>query len=76
MAKPMWIFEQLRKENPNVLADYFRAKRKLIDPAKRKTYTADDSVAVLSIAVRRDLFPWFESLGITVDRAKTDLPVP
>jgi hypothetical protein len=28
-------------------------------------------VAVLSVAMGRDLFPWFQSLGIKVDRAKT-----
>jgi len=71
MAKPMWIFEELRKEKPDILARYFQTKRKLIDPQKVKQYTADDSVAVLSIALGRDLFPWFQSLGIKVDRAKT-----
>jgi len=71
MAKPMWIFEELRKEKPDILARYFETKRKLIDPQKVKQYTADDSVAVLSIALGRDLFPWFQSLGIRVDRAKT-----
>ncbi|HQK96266.1 MAG TPA: hypothetical protein PLD23_22400, partial [Armatimonadota bacterium] len=76
MAKPMWIFEQLRTERPDILARYFQAKRQLIDPGKVDDYTADDAVAVLSIAMERDLFPWFKSLGITVDRAKTALPVP
>ncbi len=75
MAKPMWIFEQLRKERPDVVARYFQAKRRLIDPAKVKTYTADDSVAVLSVAMGRDLFAWFRSLGIKVDRSKTSVPM-
>jgi len=70
MAKLMWIFEQLRKEKPDIVARYFQAKRKLATPDKIKRYTADDSVAVLSIAMGRDLFPWFRSLGITVDRSK------
>lgn len=74
MAKPMWIWEQLRKEKPDILAAYFQAKRKLIDPKKRKRYTADDCVAVLSIAAGRDLFGWFRSLGIQVDRKRTDIP--
>lgn len=73
MAKPMWIFEQLRKEEPDIVARYFQAKRKLATPDKIKRYTADDSVAVLSIAVRRDLFPWFRSLGITVDHSKAQI---
>jgi hypothetical protein len=68
MAKPMWIFEQLRKEKPDIIAAYFRTKRKLAAPDKIKKYTADDSVAVLSIAMGRDLFEWFNSLGITVNK--------
>jgi hypothetical protein len=70
MAKPMWIFEQLRKERPDIVARYFQTKRKLATRDKLGKYTADDSVAVLSIAMERDLFPWFQSLGITVDRSK------
>jgi hypothetical protein len=76
MAKPMWIFEELRKEKPDILARYFQTKRRLIDPQKVKQYTADDSVAVLSIAMGRDLFPWFQSLGTRVDRARTTIPAP
>ncbi len=73
MAKPMWIWEQLRKEKPDVLQRYFQTKRKMIDPAKRRRYTEDDCVAVLSLAMGRDLFPWFRSLGIDVDRERTDI---
>ncbi len=68
MAKPMWIFEQLRKEKPDIIARYFQAKRRLASPDKIKKYTADDCVAVLSQAMGRDLFGWFRSLGITVNR--------
>jgi len=74
MAKPMWIFEQLRKEQPDIVARYFQTKRKLATPNKIGQYTADDSVAVLSIAAGRDLFPWFQSLGITVDRENSQIP--
>jgi hypothetical protein len=75
MAKPMYIFEQLRKEKPDIVARYFQAKRRLATPDKIKKYTADDSVAVLSIAMGRDLFPWFRSLGITVDRSKAQIEI-
>ncbi|MHC4203263.1 MAG: DUF4350 domain-containing protein [Planctomycetota bacterium] len=75
MAKPMFIFEQLRKEKPDIVASYFQAKRKLAAPDKIKKYTADDSVAVLSIAMGRDLFPWFRSLGVTVDRSKAQIEI-
>lgn len=75
MAKPMWIFEQLRKERPDIVARYFQTKRKLATRDKLSKYTADDSVAVLSIAMGRDLFPWFQSLGITVDRNKAKIEI-
>jgi len=73
MAKPMWIFEQLRREKPDIVARYFQTKRRLATRDKLKKYTADDSVAVLSIAMGRDLFGWFRSLGITVDRSKAQI---
>ena len=76
MAKPMWIWERLRKEKPDILARYFRLKRKLADPRKLKRYTADDCVAVLSRAMGRDLFPWFQSLGIKVDRQAAKILLP
>jgi hypothetical protein len=31
---------------------------------------------VLSAAMGRDLFPWFQSLGITVDRDKSQIKTP
>lgn len=73
MAKPMYIFERLREEKPDIVARYFQTKRRLATPEKIKKYKADDSVAVLSIAMGRDLFPWFQSLGITVDRSKSQI---
>ena len=76
MAKPMWIFEELRKRRADILARYFQFKRKLIAPGRVKGYTADDSVAVLSLAMGCDLFPWFQSLGVKVDRSKTGVAAP
>jgi hypothetical protein len=73
MGKPMWIFEQLRRRRPDILARYFRAKRSLVDPAERKAYAADDCVAVLSVAAGRDLFAWFRAHGIDVDRSRTTI---
>jgi len=73
MGKPMWIFEELRRDEPNLLARYFRAKRARVDPGTRRAYTADDAVALLSEAAGRDLFPWFRAHGIDVDPARTDL---
>lgn len=76
MGKPMWIFEQLRIEEPRIVSKYFQVKRKLIDPKKQSRYTADDSVAILSIAAGRNLFNWFRSLNIDVDPSRTKVASP
>jgi hypothetical protein len=75
-GKSYWIFEQLREKfGQDALAKYFQTKRRILQPG-RKGYSLDDCVAVWSSAVGEDLFPWFSSLGISVDRSRTDLPVP
>ena len=56
-------------------ARYFQTKRKLASPDKIKKYTADDSVAVLSIAMGKDLFPWFQSLGVTVKKENAQIEI-
>jgi hypothetical protein len=72
-GKTYWIFERLEERHgPGSLAKYFRAKRRLV-AAGRPAYTMDDAVAVWSEAVGADLFPWFRSIGIAVDRSKTDI---
>jgi hypothetical protein len=40
------------------MAKYFHAKRATLQPG-RAAYTMDDCVAIWSIAVGEDLFPWF-----------------
>jgi hypothetical protein len=67
-GKTFWIFEELRKENPDILADYFRAKRRLANPAQIKKYDTNATVAVLSIAMERDMFGWFREHGFDVSR--------
>jgi hypothetical protein len=74
-GKTFWIFEQLRKENPQVVSLYFQAKRRMATPDKVKRYDASATVALLSIAMKRDLFPWFKEHGIVVDRAKSPFPI-
>jgi len=74
-GKAMYIWEELSKEKPDALARYFQAKRKLVDPENMDKYTPDDCVAVMSVAMERDLFPWMQSLGLTVDSAKTKIPM-
>jgi hypothetical protein len=72
-GKTYWIFEQLRKENPHIVADYFQAKRRLATPGEIERYDENVTVALLSIAMKRDLFPWFKEHGIDVDRAKSPI---
>ncbi len=74
-GKTYWILEQLRKENPHILSDYFQAKRRLATPDKLKDYDANTTVALLSIAMKRDLFAWFTEHGIEVDRARSPIPL-
>ena len=74
-GKTFWIFEQLRQQNPDILAHYFKTKRALAKPGALAHYDANATVAVLSIAMKRDLFPWFRECGFDVDRAKSAIPV-
>ncbi len=74
-GKTMYIWEELSKERPDALARYFQAKRKLVDPERMDKYTPDDTAAVMSVAMEKDLFPWLQSLGLTVDTEKTEIPM-
>lgn len=70
------IFDQLRlKCGQDAMAKYFQTKRRMLQPG-RSGYPLDDCVAVWSNAVGEDLFPWFSSIGISVNRTWTDLPMP
>jgi len=72
-GKTYWIFEQLRaKYGEDFMAKYFRTKRSVLKPGRTK-YSLDDCVAVWSRALGEDLFPWFQSLGIKVSKANTDI---
>ena len=72
-GKSYFVFEQLEaRYGPGAMAKYFQAKRELLDPG-REGYTMDDCVAVWSVAVGEDLFPWFQSLAFDVSPERTDL---
>ena len=73
-GKTYWILEELRKENPQILSLYFQAKRRLATTDKVKHYDANATVALLSIATKRNLFPWFKEHGIDVDQASSPFP--
>lgn len=70
-GKTFWIFQELHRENPDFLADYFKAKRRLARPGKLRKYNADATVAVVSIAMGRDMFGWFREHGFDVDRSRS-----
>ncbi len=73
-GKSMWLWEELRRERPDILARYFRAKRRLALPTVLKKYTPDDCIAVISHAMERDMFPWFRQHGLTVAADKANIP--
>ncbi len=73
-GKSMWIWEEMRKEKPDIVARYFRAKRRLAVRGKIKKYTPHECVVVLSHAMGRDMFKWFRSLGIAVSAEKSAIP--
>ncbi len=72
-GKTYWIFEEMRKQNPNFIADYFKTKRSLVTKETITKYDMNNTVAVLSIAMKKDLFSWFSSIGIPVDKAKAEI---
>lgn len=72
-GKTFWIFEQLRKQQPDFMAKYFQAKRKYALADKIKEYDANNTVAVVSIAMEKDMFPWFKNIGFDVDRNKAEI---
>jgi hypothetical protein len=72
-GKSYWVFEQLRERDPDFLAKYFQTKRRLAKPGAVARYDEHTTVAVLSAALRRDLFPWFRECGFAVDPAKSTL---
>jgi len=74
-GKTFWVWEELRRQDPDVLAHYFQAKRQLAKPGSLKEYDLNATVAVLSIAMKKDLFPWFRECGFDVDHARSPIPV-
>ena len=51
-GKTFWVFEQLRSQDPDIVAHYFQAKRRLAKPSALERYDANATVAVLSAAMR------------------------
>lgn len=72
-GKTYWIFEQIHKDYPDFLALYFQAKRQLALPGKITEYDENNTVAVMSIALNKDMFPWFRSIGFDVNRELAEI---
>jgi len=72
-GKTFWIFEQLRKENPNIMADYFKLKRKYAIVGKITRYDINNTVTLLGMAMGMVLFDWFRECGIPVDKSKSEI---
>lgn len=72
-GKTYWVFEELRKEYPDIVARYFKAKRRLLADQKITRYDLNNTVAIMSAAVGKDLFPWFREHGFNVDRSKAEV---
>ncbi len=75
-GKTFFIFEELAKENPTVLADYFKAKRQYATPDKIKKYGLNETIVVMSIAMKKDMFSWFEKYGMKGDATQSQIPMP
>jgi hypothetical protein len=74
-GKTFWVFEQLRQQDPDIVAHYFQAKRRLAKPGAVDRYDVNATVAVLSAAMKRSLFPWFKECGFNVDPTKSKIPL-
>jgi hypothetical protein len=72
-GKTFWVFEELRKENPDFVADYFIAKRKLAKRGVIKKYDINATVAVVSVAMGRDMFSWFRDHGFDVNAENSEI---
>ncbi|WP_167619740.1 hypothetical protein [Maribellus sediminis] len=68
-GKSYWILEQLRKENPTLLADYFKLKRTFAKPENISSYGMNETVTLLSMAMKKDMFTWFNQHGIKVNKS-------
>lgn len=74
-GKTYWILEELRKMDPQFLAKYFQAKRKLVPGKLNGRYNIHDTVLVASVALGKDMFPWFNEHGIKAEQNKAHFQV-
>lgn len=73
-GKSFWVLEEMRKQDPVFLAKYFQAKRKYATPGIK--YDMNNTVAIISQALDKDMFPWFNEHGMPVSWDKVTVKVP
>lgn len=66
-GKTYWVFEQMVKIDPDFMAKYFQAKRQYVPAKLQGRYDIDLTVAVISKALDRNMFPWFNEHGMPAD---------
>ncbi len=74
-GKTYIMLEMLRAVEPEIIAKYFQKKRAML-PTGYPGMTMDDTVALLSNAMGKDLFPLFREYGFNVSKAGATIGVP
>lgn len=74
-GKSYFVLEELRKQDPDFIAKYFQAKRKYATGCTISEYGIHNTVLLLSHVMQKDLFEWFNSLGIQADRSKATIRI-
>lgn len=72
-GKTYWIFEELHKMDPDFMAKYFQTKRKFVPAKLDGRYDLNLTVAVISKALNKNMFPWFKEHGMDVDQSKVTI---
>lgn len=74
-GKSYAIFEELRKMDSQFLAKYVQMKRKVVSEQEYTEYGLSDMVAVMSKALKRNLFPLFKKYGQNVSTDKVNIKI-
>jgi len=69
-GKSFWLWQQLENMQPGFVGDYFRTKRQLVPAKLPQAYGMSDFVAVVSVAMGKDMFEWFKQNGMPAPAEK------
>ncbi len=74
-GKSYWVLEEMRKLDPQFIASYFKAKRAYVPARLSGRYDMNDTVAIISKALAKDMYPWFNAHGMpcTYDKVKPEI---